>query len=59
MQAYAEARLTDQEGRALWLSMFHEVKSQRLMAPSLPRTLAAAPCGWLAAPLNAVLRAWR
>ena len=36
MQGYAEATLTDQEGRALWLSMFHEVRAQRLMAPSLP-----------------------
>jgi len=38
-QAYAEARLSDREGRALWLSMFHDVRGQRLMAPSLPRTL--------------------
>ena len=38
-QTYAEARLSDHEARALWLSMYRDVKSQRLMAPSLTRTL--------------------
>ena len=38
-QTYAEARLSDHEGRALWLSMFRDVKGQRLMAPSLTGTL--------------------
>jgi hypothetical protein len=40
MQTYAEPALTDTEGRALWLSLFQDVKAQQLMAPSLPRTLA-------------------
>jgi fatty acid desaturase len=39
MQEYAEAKLSDREGRALWLAMFREVRAQRLMAPSLRRTL--------------------
>lgn len=39
MQTYAEATLTDQEGRSLWLSLFHDVKAQQLMAPSLARSL--------------------
>ena len=39
MQTYAEARLTHQEGRALWFSMFHDVNRQQLMAPSFPGTL--------------------
>ncbi len=40
MQAYAEATLTDQEGRGLWLAMFRDVQAQRLMVPSFARTLA-------------------
>jgi fatty acid desaturase len=39
-QTYVEATLSDQEGRALWLSLFDDVKDQQLNAPSLPRTLA-------------------
>lgn len=39
MQTYVEATLSDQEGRALWLSLFDDVKSQQLNAPSLSRTL--------------------
>lgn len=39
-QTYIEATLSDQEGRALWLSLFDDVKGQQLNAPSLPRTLA-------------------
>jgi len=38
-QTYAEARLSDYEGRALWLSMYRDVRDRRLMAPSLSRTL--------------------
>jgi fatty acid desaturase len=38
-QAWAEARLTDREGRALWLSLYRDVSGQHLMAPSLTRTL--------------------
>jgi fatty acid desaturase len=39
MQTYAEATLSDQDGRDLWLSMFHDVKFQELTAPSLARAL--------------------
>ena len=39
MQTYAEAKFTDQEGRALWLAMFDDVKSRQLMAPAFARTL--------------------
>jgi fatty acid desaturase len=39
VQGYAEARLSDQEGRAHWRALFHAVKRQRLMAPALPRAL--------------------
>ena len=35
MQTYAEPKLTDREGRALWLALFDDVKRQRLLAPSL------------------------
>jgi fatty acid desaturase len=38
-QAYAEARLSDDQGRLLWQSLFHDVTGQRLMAPSVARTL--------------------
>src|SRR5689334_4677664 len=38
-QTYAEARLSDLEGRALWLSMYRDVRAERLMAPSLTWTL--------------------
>jgi fatty acid desaturase len=34
-----EARLSDDDGRALWLSLFREVRGQRLLAPSFARTL--------------------
>jgi fatty acid desaturase len=53
MQGYAEATLSDQEGRALWRALFDEVKGQRLMAPSFPRTLVklALLCVLLAAAL--------
>lgn len=40
MQAYAVARLSDQEGRALWRSLFEEVARERLMAPATGRVLA-------------------
>lgn len=53
MHTYAEAKFTDQEGRALWLSMFHDVKRQHLMAPSFPRTLPK--LGMLLALLGAAL----
>jgi fatty acid desaturase len=39
MQTYAHAKLTDQQGRALWLAMLDDVKRERLMAPSFSRTL--------------------
>ena len=39
MQTYLEPQLSDHQGRALWLSMFDEVKRQHLLAPALPRTL--------------------
>ncbi len=39
MQGYAEATLSDQEGRALWRAMLDEVKGRRLLAPSFPGTL--------------------
>lgn len=39
MQTYAEPRLTDQEGRALWLALFEDVKRKRLLAPALAATL--------------------
>ncbi len=39
MQAYAVAKLSAQQGRALWLSMFEEVKRERLMAPATARVL--------------------
>jgi fatty acid desaturase len=39
VQTYAEARLSDREGRAHWRALFDAVKARRLMAPSLPRTL--------------------
>ncbi len=39
MQRYAEATLSDQQGRALWRSMFDDVKGQRLFAPAGARTL--------------------
>jgi fatty acid desaturase len=35
MQAYTEPKLTDQEGRALWLALFEDVKRERLLAPAL------------------------
>lgn len=38
MQTYAEAKLSQKEGRDLWLSMHHEVEKQHLMAPSFPTT---------------------
>lgn len=39
MQTYLEPRLSDRQGRALWLSLFDEVKRQELMAPAMARTL--------------------
>lgn len=53
MQGYAEATLSDQEGRAHWRALFDDVKGQRLMAPSLPRTLVK--LGALCALLGAAL----
>ena len=38
-QTYAEAQLSDHEGRARWLALYRNVRRQRLMAPSLMRTL--------------------
>ena len=40
MQTCVEAKFTDQEGRALWLAMFRDVKSRELMASAFARTLA-------------------
>jgi fatty acid desaturase len=39
MQAYAEARLTDREGRALWLALLGDVMRERLTAPASRATL--------------------
>ena len=39
MQTYAEAKFSDQEGRALWLAMFDDVQSRQLTAPAFARTL--------------------
>lgn len=38
-QTYAEPRLSSHEGRALWLSMYRDVRDRRLMAPSLKRAV--------------------
>ncbi|MGH8765217.1 MAG: fatty acid desaturase family protein [Burkholderiales bacterium] len=38
-QGYAEARLADHEGRALWQALFRDVQEQRLIAPSLARSV--------------------
>jgi hypothetical protein len=39
MQAHIQARFTEQQGRALWHSMFAEVNGQGLTAPSWTWTL--------------------
>lgn len=46
MQTYVEATLSDQEGRALWRSMFHDVTGQQLMVPARLRTLAKFTLLW-------------
>jgi fatty acid desaturase len=38
MQGYAEPRLADDEGRALWQALFRDVHGQRLTAPSFARS---------------------
>jgi fatty acid desaturase len=39
MQTFAEPKLTDHEGRALWLALFEDVKRERLLAPALAANL--------------------
>ena len=54
MQGYAEATLSDEQGRAHWRALFDEVKGRRLTAPSFARTLVklAALCVLLGAALG-------
>ena len=63
MQTYLEPQLSDHQGRALWLSMFDEVKRQHLLAPALPRTLIELLLlllllGWFLALCWLVIRCW-
>ena len=41
-QAYVTARLSERDGRALWLAMFQDVSARRLADPALARSLARA-----------------
>lgn len=53
MQAYAEPKLTQRDGRALWLALLEDVKRARLLAPALPTALLR--LAWLAVLLAAAL----
>lgn len=68
-QSYIKARLTQDEGRAAWQALFHEVRDRRLMLPSLARTIgkvaalaalfgAALGLAWLAESWSVRMLAW-